>query len=150
MAMDALDRNLLADLAAVGRISYAELGRKYGLTRVGIKARVEKLRDEGIIERFTVVINPEKIGKNVSAFFEIDVEPFSLDQLAEELSQEDVVENLYLMTGASTLHMHALLEDMGHLEHFVLDRIYSKRGIIRVRTHVILRRYKSRRGGARL
>ena len=88
MTMDALDRNLLMDLSEDGRTSYAELGRKYGLTRVGIKARVEKLRDEGIIERFTVVVNPEKVGKSISAFFEIDVEPFSLDQVAEELAQE--------------------------------------------------------------
>ncbi len=150
MTMDALDRNLLADLSEDGRTSYAELGRKYGLTRVGIKARVEKLRDEGIIERFTVVVNPEKVGKTISAFFEIDVEPFSLDQVAEELAQEEVVENLYLMTGSSTLHMHALLDNMPHLERFVLDRIYSKRGIIRVQTHMILRRYKSRQGGTRL
>ena len=150
MTMDALDRNLLMDLSEDGRTSYAELGRKYGLTRVGIKARVEKLRDEGVIERFTVVVNPEKVGKSISAFFEIDVEPFSLDQVAEELAQEEVVENLYLMTGSSTLHMHALLDNMNHLERFVLDRIYSKRGIIRVQTHMILRRYKSRQGGTRL
>ena len=150
MTMDALDRNLLMDLSEDGRTSYAELGRKYGLTRVGIKARVEKLRDEGSIERFTGVVNPEKVGKSISAFFEIDVEPFSLDQVAEELAQEEVVENLYLMTGSSTLHMHALLDNMNHLERFVLDRIYSKRGIIRVQTHMILRRYKSRQGGTRL
>ena len=148
--MDALDLKLLEDLTSDGRTSYAELGRKYGLTRVSIKERIDKLRAEGIIENFTITISPEATGKHVSAFFEIDVEPFSLDQVAEELAQEEVVENLYLMTGSSTLHMHALLDNMNHLERFVLDRIYSKRGIIRVQTHMILRRYKSRQGGTRL
>ncbi|EFQ22616.1 Lrp/AsnC family transcriptional regulator [Aminomonas paucivorans] len=148
--MDALDRKLLEDLTSEGRISYAELGRKYGLTRVSIKERIDKLRGEGIIENFTITISPEATGKHVSAFFEIDVEPFHLDNIARTLAQEDTVENLYLMTGSSTLHMHALLRDMEDLERFVLERIYSLKGITRVQTHMILKRYKSRKGGLRL
>ena len=78
------------------------------------------------------------------------MEPFHLDNIARTLAQEDTVENLYLMTGSSTLHMHALLRDMEDLERFVLERIYSLKGITRVQTHMILKRYKSRKGGLRL
>ena len=46
--------------------------------------------------------------------------------------------------------MHALLADMDELERFVLERVYALKGIMRVRTHVILKRYKSRKGGLRL
>lgn len=148
--MDALDLKLLEDLTSDGRTSYAELGRKYGLTRVSIKERIDKLRAEGIIENFTITISPEATGKHVSAFFEIDVEPIHLDGVAHALAEEDAVENLYLMTGSSTLHMHALLRDMEDLERFVLERIYALKGISRVQTHMILKRYKSRRGGLRL
>jgi len=148
--MDTLDRVLLETLSLDGRTSYAELGRKIGLTRASVKERVEKLKDEGIIESFTITINPEKMGKLVSAFFEIDVEPWCLDDVARTLGEEEFVENMYLMTGSSTLHMHALLEDMDALEHFVLERIYSLKGITRVQTHLILKRYKSRKGGLRL
>ncbi|EHM10881.1 transcriptional regulator [Thermanaerovibrio velox DSM 12556] len=148
--MDQLDLNLLEDLTADGRVSYAELGRKYNLTRVSIKERIDRLRQEGIIEGFTITINPEAAGKHVSAFFEIDVEPFYLDSVAHALAEKPEVENLYLMTGSSTLHMHALLNDMEDLERFVLNHIYSLKGISRVQTHLILKRYKSRNGGLRL
>ncbi len=148
--MDDLDRILLDTLSLDGRTSYAELGRKIGLTRASVKERVEKLREEGIIESFTITINPEKLGKLVSAFFEIDVEPWCLDEVAHTLGEEEAVENIYLMTGSSTLHMHALLTDMDALERFVLERVYALKGIMRVRTHVILKRYKSRKGGLRL
>lgn len=150
MRMDQLDLKLLQELTEDGRISYAELGRKYGLTRVSIKERIDRLRQEGVIEAFTVTINPEATGKHVSAFFEIDVEPFHLDSVAHALAEKDEVENLYLMTGSSTLHMHALLRDMEDLERFVLDHVYSLKGITRVQTHLILKRYKSRNGGLRL
>ena len=70
--------------------------------------------------------------------------------MAHTLGEEAAVENIYLMTGSSTLHMHALLADMDELERFVLERVYALKGIMRVRTHVILKRYKSRKGGLRL
>ena len=52
--------------------------------------------------------------------------------------------------GPGIAHMHALLRDMEDLERFVLERIYALKGISRVQTHMILKRYKSRRGGLRL
>jgi len=148
--MDDLDLKIIGKLVEDSRTSYAEIGRKFGLTRVGIKDRIEKLKTEGVIEEFTVTLNPEKMGKTVSAFFEIDVEPRFLDEVAKGLANDEEVENLYLMTGSSTLHMHALVNDMDSLENFVLKKIYSLKGVTRVQTHVILKRYKSRKGGARL
>ena len=148
--MDDLDLKIIRKLVEDSRTSYAEIGRNFGLTRVGIKDRVEKLKTDGVIEEFTVTLNPEKMGKTVSAFFEIDVEPRFLDDVAKGLANDEEVENLYLMTGSSTLHMHALLTDMDALERFVLERVYALKGIMRVRTHVILKRYKSRKGGLRL
>lgn len=148
--MDDIDIGILKELQKNSRISYAELGRVFGLSRVGIKERVEKLRREGVIEEFTIIINPSAIGKEVSVFFEIDVEPYYLDEVAQALSQEHAVENLYLMTGASTLHMHALVDDMKDLEKFILETVYSKKGITRVRTNTLIKRYKSKKGGVRL
>lgn len=150
LPMDDLDKNILQTLIKDSRTSYAEIGRTFGLTRVGIKDRIEKLKQDGVIEEFTVTLNPEKMGKFVSAFFEIDVEPRFLDEVAKGLADEDEVENLYLMTGSSTLHMHALVNDMDNLENFVLKKIYSLKGVTRVQTNMILKRYKSRKGGARL
>jgi len=133
-----------------GRISYAELGRKVDLTRASVRERIVKLKNEGVIEKFTVVLNPEKIEKGLSAFFEIDVDPNHLDEVATRLAEEERVYSLYLMTGASTLHMHSLLSDQDELEDFMISKIYSQKGISRVRSNIILKRYKSREGGARL
>jgi len=148
--MDKIDLTILRELQKDSRISYAELGRMLGLTRVSIKERVEKLKREGVIEESTIIINPSAVGKEVSVFFEIDVEPFYLDEVAQALSQEEAVENLYLMSGASTLHMHALVENMKALEKFILETVYSKKGITRVQTNTLIKRYKSKKGGMRL
>ena len=148
--IDEIDRKILAELEEDGRMSYAELGRKLDLTRVSIRERIVKLKEKGIIEKFTVIVDPEKIGKKLSAFFEIDVEPNYLDEVANKLAEEEEVYSLYLMTGASTLHMHSLLKDHDELENFLIEKIYSLKGITRVRSNIILKRYKNRDGGARL
>lgn len=148
--MDEVDKQILRVLEDNGRMSYAELGRRLDLTRVSIRERIVKLQKKGIIEKFTVVINPEKVDKKLSAFFEIDVEPNHLDEVANELAKEGRVYSLYLMTGASTLHMHSLLKNQDELEDFLINKIYSQKGITRVKSNIILKRYKSREGGARL
>jgi DNA-binding Lrp family transcriptional regulator len=148
--MDHIDQEILAQLQKDSRISYAALGRLFDLTRASIKERVDKLRQEGIIEEFTIIMNPGAVGKKVSVFMEIDVEPLFLDKVAKALSTDERVESLYLMTGASTLHMHALLENMKALEEFVLQTVYAQEGILSVRTNTLLKRYKSKRGGPRL
>lgn len=148
--MDKIDHQILQELSQNSRISYAELGRKFELTRVSIRDRIQKLMDKGIIEAFTVIVNPEKVGKSISAFFEVDVEPYHLEEVANHLAQNEQIENIYHMTGSTTLHMHALLKDNNELERFLINTLYSKKEIKRIESHIILKRYKSRKGGERL
>ena len=66
--IDDTDRKIIAILGKNGRISYTDLAKEIGLSRVAAQARVNALIDEGVIERFAAVINPEKVGISVSAF----------------------------------------------------------------------------------
>lgn len=143
---DELDKLILEELIKDGRKSYVELAEIVGLSRVAIKDRVQNLVDSGVIEKFTVVINSEKVGQKVSAFFEVDVEPKQLLEVAENLAANRSVASIYQMTGPSTLHMHVLVEDFQKLEEFINRELYSVQGITRVESHVILKRFKSRTG----
>lgn len=146
MPFNEIDRLLLDELIKDGRASYVELAKKVGLSRVAVKDRIQNLMDKGIIENFTVAINSEKFGKKVSAFFEVDVEPKQLQEVAQNLVDNPAVASIYQMTGPSTLHMHVLVEDFKMLESFINDELYSVQGITRVESHVILKRFKSRTG----
>lgn len=104
------------------------------------------MKEAGIIEKFTVVINSERVGKGVSAFFEVDCEPSSLVEVAHSLVEIPDVASCYQMTGPSTLHVHVLVEDFPDLERFINEKLYALNGITRVESHVLLRRFKSRTG----
>lgn len=146
MGIDDIDRKLIDLLTENGRISYVELAKQVGLSSVAVRERVSQLMKEGVIEKFTIVVNSEKYGKNVSAFFEVDVEPKSLVEVAQNLADHPNVASIYQMTGPSTLHMHVLVEDFEKLENFINDELYSVQGITRVESHVLLKRFKSRNG----
>ncbi|MFD2044731.1 Lrp/AsnC family transcriptional regulator [Ornithinibacillus salinisoli] len=146
MKLDKIDKALIEILADDGRISYVNLAEKVGLSRVAVKDRIHNLMEKGIIEKFTVVVNSEKAGKQISAFFEVEVDPMQLQQVAQNLADNPNVASIYQMTGPSTLHMHVLVEDMKMLETFINDELYSVEGINRIESSVILKRFKSRNG----
>ncbi|WP_099361840.1 Lrp/AsnC family transcriptional regulator [Fredinandcohnia onubensis] len=146
MKLDETDKRILELLTINGRMSYVDIGKELGLSRVSIRERVNQLIEKGVIEKFSVVINSEKVGKGVSAFFEVDCEPSSLVRVAETLANNPSVASCYQMTGPSTLHMHVLVEDFAKLEKFINEELYSLDGITRVESHILLRRFKSRTG----
>nr|WP_254119096.1 Lrp/AsnC family transcriptional regulator [Bacillus sp. FJAT-29790] len=146
MKLNEIDKQILEVLLEDGRISYTDLAKQIGLSRVAIQSRINALIEGGVIERFTAVINPIKAGIHVSAFFNVDVEPKYLDEIAEKLAVHPAVTSLYHMTGPSTLHMHGVFKNMQEMEAFLLDTLYSTPGIMRVDTQMLLKRYKSRMG----
>ncbi|MDC3414355.1 Lrp/AsnC family transcriptional regulator [Terrihalobacillus insolitus] len=146
MKIDDTDKKILELLIADGRISYTDIGKKLDLSRVSVRSRVNQLMECGIIEKFSCVVNSEKVGKKVSAFFEVDCEPGSLVEVAENLVNNPFVASCYQMTGPSTLHMHVLVDDFAQLENFINKELYALEGISRVESHILLRRFKSRSG----
>lgn len=144
--IDDTDRRIMAILGKNGRISYTDLAKEIGLSRVAVQARVSALMDDGIIERFAAVINPEKVGISVSAFFNVEVEPKYLQQVADTLENEPYVTSLYHMTGPSKLHMHGLFTNHKEMEMFLNEKLYPLPGITSVDTQILIKRYKSSMG----
>ncbi|WP_019534740.1 Lrp/AsnC family transcriptional regulator [Paenibacillus ginsengihumi] len=144
--IDDIDRRIIKILNANGRISYTDLAKEIGLSRVAVQARVQALQENGVIERFTAVINPEKIGIGVSAFFNVEVEPKHLHEAATALAEEPAVTSLYHMTGPSKLHMHGLFQNNQEMETFLKQKLYKLPGITSVDCQVLITRYKSRMG----
>lgn len=146
MKLSETDTKIVDILLENARISYTDLAKEIGLSRVAVQSRIQSLIEDGVIEKFTAVVNPIKVGIQVSAFFNVDVEPMYLDTIAEKLAEHPAVTSLYHMTGPSTLHMHGVFRSMKEMEEFLLETLYSTTGIMRVDTQMLLKRYKSRMG----
>lgn len=146
MKFDEMDKKIVDCLMIDGRQSYVDLAEEVGLSRVAVKDRIENLINNGVIENFTVNVNSAKLGMKVSAFFEIDVKPKNLKQVAVSLADHPNVESVYQMTGPSTLYMHVLVKDFQMLEKFINTELHIIEEITRVESNVILKRFKGRSG----
>ena len=148
--MTPLDTKILGLLIKDGRYSFAEIARSLNVSRAHVRERVQKLLDDGVIEQFTAVVNPEKMGKAVSAFFDVKVAPQSIKQIAHDLAAQPEVVSLYVMNDMQSLHMHTLTEDIAMLEQFSANHLFGKEDVRSVDCKTLMSRLKNRRGGPRL
>jgi Lrp/AsnC family transcriptional regulator, leucine-responsive regulatory protein len=72
--MDQTDIKILQELQTNGRITMTELGKKVALTAPAAAERVRKLEDRGVIEKYSISIDPEKVHKPISAYILFDTE----------------------------------------------------------------------------
>ena len=82
--LDQLDMRLLHLLMEDSKIPYAELARQLNLSRAAVTKRVNALVEKGVIERFTVYINPRKIRLDITILFELITTPNHVKEIMDE------------------------------------------------------------------
>lgn len=141
--LDSVNQKILALLSADSRISYAEIARQTHLSRVAVRERINCLLEKGIIMQFSTVVQADKIGFPLSVFLEVGVEPSKMTSIAKSLAAQDRVKIVYQMTGSTSLHVHAFMEDNDSLVNFLQKHIYTIDGITNVQISMLLNRFKS-------
>ena len=114
--LDDVGRRILRELQENPRITYAELGRRVGLTLPAVAERVHRLEEAGIITGYRVELNTEKIGLPITAFIRIatnDVKSGQIDALAQSLPE---VLECHRITGADSYIMKVAVASVQHLE----------------------------------
>lgn len=144
--LDKLDQKIIQLLVSNARMSYSDIGEKIGISRVAVKARIQTLENKGIIEEYTTIINPQKISGAVSCYFEIETKPDSFKEVTDILNKNDIVTQIYRVTGRDKLHVHAVAssnEEMEHFLHYVIDTLP---GVLSCNCNTILSRVKDIKG----
>ena len=144
--LDELDQKIIQLLIENARISYSDIGEKTGISRVAVKARIQALEKKGVIEEYTTIINPQKISGAVSCYFEIEVKPDELTQVTDILYKNNIVTQIYRVTGKDKLHVHAVASSSDEMEDLLHNVIDTLPGIISCRCNIILSRIKDIKG----
>ena len=143
--LDETDRQILCLLLDNGRMSYSEIGEKVHLSRVAVKSRIQALEKSGILEEYTIILNPQKISGSISCYFDLETEPNAFPSLCTLFEQAEAVTQLYHITGNCRLHMHAVFASQGEMESF-LQWLHGVEGIRKLEENFILARIKDVKG----
>ena len=69
--LDGIDAGIISALSADGRRSYADMGAEVGLSTAAVHERVKKMIERGVIQRFSLQVDPDAVGLNFTAFVAI-------------------------------------------------------------------------------
>ena len=72
--LDETDQKIVKLLIRNARMSYSDIGKQIGLSRVAVKLRVQALEQKGIIEGYTTIIDPQKISGSISCYIELETD----------------------------------------------------------------------------
>lgn len=144
--LDETDQKIVNLLIKNARMSYSDIGEAVGLSRVAVKARISALEDRGIIEEYTTIINPQKISGAISCYFELEMEPPRFAEVVDILNQNDLITQIYQVSGRSKLHVHAVAAGNEEMEDFLNRVIYTLPGVREMSCNVILSRIKDIKG----
>jgi DNA-binding Lrp family transcriptional regulator len=139
--MDSVDMKLLGLLQEDSRMSYTDLAKSVGISETAIRRRIKKLIDEKVIEKFTVKLNPDKIGKPITAFVGVDVGGEIGPVAGSELLNRKEISELYTITGDFDIIMKVSCDSVKELER----TIEFTRGMDfthKTKTYVVLNRLK--------
>lgn len=144
--LDELDRKIVELLIQNARMSYSDIGKTIGISRVAVKMRVQSLEKRGVIEEYTAVINPQKISGAVSCYFEIETNPDTFAQVTQILREDETITQIYRVTGKNKLHVHAVAASAEEMERLIRDVIDPLPGVVSSSCNMILSRMKDIKG----
>ena len=117
--LDAIDWKLLRELQQDARTSYAELGRRVGLTTPAIIERIHKLEDAGIITGYRVDMDLSKIGLPVMAFIRMSITGVDYSHIVEVARDSPEVLECHRGTGGDSFIMKVALSSVEHLQTLI-------------------------------
>lgn len=84
--LDEIDTTIIENLQRDSRMPFVEIAKGLGISDPTIHARVKKLQEAGIIEKFTTILAPTRVEKGVAAFIEINVTPGTAEKVISNLT----------------------------------------------------------------
>lgn len=140
--MDDIDRKLIRLLSENANATATEMMAQVNLSIPAINKRVQKLRQSGVIRQFTVLLDPEKIGRPIQAFIMVVLQQTSQVACFLEYvhSDPDILE-CYAVTGEYDYMLKVCAGDMKMLEE-KLSNLKRHSGVLKSHTILSLLEHK--------
>jgi DNA-binding Lrp family transcriptional regulator len=136
--IDRLDCALIELLAAEPRVGVLEASRRLRVARGTVQARLDRMRDRGVITGYGPDVDPAALGYEVTAFITLEIrQAGGHDPVADRLSVIPEVLEVHTITGAGDMLCRVVARTNADLQR-VLDAILSTEGVIRSATVISL------------
>lgn len=119
--LDKTDKKILTILQRDATMPVAEIGRKIGLSTTPCWRRIQKMEEEGIIQRRVVILDPAKVNASVSVFVAIRTSEHSnewLEKFSIVVEGFPEVVEFYRMSGDVDYLLRVVVSDIAAYDNF--------------------------------
>lgn len=141
-AVDEIDLAILKYLQEDASMPFTEIARRLKLSESTVRKRVERMRREGIIKKFTAIVDPSKLGLNAVAIIGIDVDPSRLLDVAQKLCEIPEIRYVATSTGDHMIIVEAWVRDTKELAKVISEKIGTIDGIKKICPSIVLEKLK--------
>ncbi|MFD4193398.1 MULTISPECIES: Lrp/AsnC family transcriptional regulator [Amycolatopsis] len=135
--LDDVDRRIVAELRADGRLSVRALAERVRISRANAYARLDRLTARGVITGFTATVDPVKIGLTTSAYVSLTVRQNGWRDLKERLRTIPEVRHMALTGGEFDVMLLVRAADNDALRRVVLEQLQAIPEVLGTRTFLI-------------
>jgi len=140
--IDKTDYEIIAALHKGAKTPFRKISKRVHMSESAVRKRVKRLERAGVIERYTIVANPSKLGYNTMAVIGLDVAPEKHDEIIESLTKLEEVKKLSTSTGKFMIMSTVWAHDNKELTDIILKKIGAIEGVKKTHTSIILERIK--------
>ncbi|MBD9525749.1 MULTISPECIES: Lrp/AsnC family transcriptional regulator [Paracoccus] len=147
--LDEIDRKILAELQADGRMTNVELARRVGISAPPCLRRVRALEEAGFIRGYHADINPSELGFDVHVFALVRLVSQSERDLAafEALARElPLVRECHMLNGEIDFILKCVSPDLPTFQRFLTESLTSAPNVASVKTSLVIRCAKDEPG----
>ncbi|CAM4172878.1 Lrp/AsnC family transcriptional regulator [Novosphingobium lubricantis] len=143
--MDAIDRRLLAELQAEGRVTNVELAQRVGLTAPPCLRRVRALEDAGVIRGYHADLDASKLGFSITVFALVSLKSQaeeSLRQFEDHMRTLAEVRECHMLNGEIDFILKIVSKDLQSFQEFLTSKLTPAPNVASVKTSLTIRTAK--------
>ena len=137
MTLNETDRKILECLLEDARYSSRNIAKRIGVSVGTVLSRIKKMEEKGLIKGYSVILDQEKLGYQLTVLTEITVSKGKLLEMEKEIAKNPNVCGVYDVTGLTDALIIAKFktrEELGKFTKYLLSLPYLER----TNTHVVL------------
>ncbi len=127
--IDEKDKKILEILKEDSRTPYTEIAEKLDVSEATVRKRIESLREDDVIKKFTVEIDPESLGYETVTLLGLDVEPNYFLKAVEDMTEIEEVLWVAKSTGDHMIMAEIWAEDGDHLSKIMAEKVGEIEGV---------------------
>ena len=139
--LDETDRRILSVLQRDARTSMRKISEEVGVSLGTVSNRVHKLEEAGVIQGYTVLLDPEKIGWDLNVVIGLRIQKGRLIEIQEKIAKDPRVYGVYDVTGDFDSMVVARARDRSDLDELIKN-VMSVDGVERSVTRLVLNTVK--------